>query len=463
MKKDGQNLQLHIPLILRDVVRNCWLVLLAGIIAASVVFAYGNLVYKSNYSCVVTFSISPKSSGSYVGFYSSLNTANEMAEVFKEVFSSDVLKRLIQEDLDDPSLAVNVTAAVEPETNILKVTATADTPVKAHQIMNSVLSNYGKVSDYLFGGVVLDAIRSPKVPTSPSNPFPMTLYVGLGSFAGMCAMMAAIVYLSLLRNTVKTLDGARFYMTESPIAVLIREKQRRVAGQKQKGLLITRAAISFRYTESMLQLAHKVRHKMRKNDRKVLLVTSVAENEGKSTVAANLAVALAKHGSRVALVDMDMRRPAIHKIFSEVGQGYDLDACIRQGLPQQLEDRSLLLFTLTEPCRNISQLLHDPAVEALLRQLRQQMDYVLLDTPPYMAVADTGMLLKFADASLMVLRQDWVPGPTLVAISRELMEQKAEYLGYVVNYYIDDGSLQTKRSYYDKYSRYGGYSREEQL
>lgn len=91
------------------------------------------------------------------------------------------------------------------------------------------------------------------------------------------------------------------------------------------------------------------------------------------------------------------------------------------------------------------------------------MDYVLLDTPPYMAVADTGMLLKFADASLMVLRQDWVPGPTLVAISRELMEQKAEYLGYVVNYYIDDGSLQTKRSYYDKYSRYGGYSREEQL
>ena len=146
MKKDGQTLQLHIPLILRDVIRNCWLVLLAGIIAASAIFAYGNLVHKSTYSCVVTFSISPKSSGSYVGFYSSLNTANEMAEVFKEVFSSDVLKRLIKEDLEDPSLAVNVTAAVEPETNILKVTTTADTPVKAHQIMNSVLENYGEVS-----------------------------------------------------------------------------------------------------------------------------------------------------------------------------------------------------------------------------------------------------------------------------------------------------------------------------
>ena len=98
-----------------------------------------------------------------------------------------------------------------------------------------------------------------------------------------------------------------------------------------------------------------------------------------------------------------------------------------------------------------------------VEQLRQQMDYVILDTPPYMAVADTGMLLKFADASLMVLRQDWVPGQTLDAVTQELTEQKAEYLGYVLNYYIDDGSLKTKRSYYDKYSRYGGDSREEQL
>jgi capsular exopolysaccharide synthesis family protein len=358
---------------------------------------------------------------------------------------------------------VNVTAAVEPETNILKVTTTADTPVKAHQIMNSVLENYGEVSSYLFGGVVLDAIRSPHVPTSPSNPFPMTMYVALGAFAAMCAMLAAIVYLSLQRGTVKTLDGAKAYMHESPVAVLIREKPRRVGGQRQKGLLITRTTISFRYTEAVLQLAHRIRHKMRKQAHKVLLITSVAENEGKSTVAANLAVALAKHGSRVALVDMDMRRPAIHKLFSEIGQGYDLQDCIYNGLPQELDSRALLLFTQAKPQGNVSQLLHDPAVGQLLEQLRQQMYYVILDTPPYMAVADTGMLLKFADASLMVLRQDWVPGQTLDAVTQELTEQKAEYLGYVLNYYIDDGSLKTKRSYYDKYSRYGGYSREEQL
>ena len=462
MKKPTKQLkQLHIPLLIRDVIRNIWLVVLAGIIAAVGVFAYGNLLHTPNYTSVVTFSISPKSSGSYVGFYSSLNTATEMAEVFKEVFASDVLKRLIQEDLQNPDLEVNVTAAVQSGTNILRVTTTADSPVEAHLVMESVLRNYGKVSGYLFGGVVLDAIRSPHVPTGPANPFNMKIMLLLGVCGAMCAMVGGIGLLSYHRQTVKTIGGAREIMAEAPLGVLVREKQRKKS--PVKGLLITRTATSFRYVEAILQITHKVRHKMLKSDSKVLLITSVAENEGKSTVAANLAIALARHGSRVALVDMDMRRPAIHKLFSELGEGHDLMQCLESGLPEHLHEHPLQLFTMTSGHKNVSQLLHDAAVERFLQSLREQVDFVILDTPPYMAVADTGMLLRFADASLMILRQDWVPGPVLNSISRELEESKPEYLGYVVNHYIDDGTGLTRHKYYDKYRRYGGYGREEQL
>lgn len=462
MKAKEQTGQLHIPLMIRDVIRNLWLVVMAGIIAAIGVFAYGNLLHTPQYTSEVTFAISPKSSASYVGFYSSLNTANEMAEVFKEVFSSDVLRRMIQEDLNDPTIAVSVTAQVQEGTNILSVTATSDTPAKAHAVMQSVLRNYGKVSDYLFGGVVLDAIRSPQVPTAPSNSLNMGLFLAAGAFVAMCLMVGGIAMLSYQRETVKTISGAREYMQEPPLGVLIREKQRGLGKNKLKGLLITRATVSFRYVEVMLQIAHKLRHKMRKNGKKTLLITSVAENEGKSTVAANLAIALAKHGSRVALVDMDMRRPAIHKLFSETMTGYDLMDCIHKGLPQGLETEKLSLFTMSTPCKNVSQLLHDPKVEQFLQQLREQMDFVILDTPPYMAVADTGMLLKFADSSLMVVRQDWVTGTVLQSIVQELEKNKAEYLGYVLNYYIDDGSSKAGHKYYDKYSRYGSYGREEQ-
>ena len=323
MKEKFSQGQLHIPLLIRDVARNFWLVIMAGIIATIGVFAYVHLMFTPEYTSEVTFSISPKSSGSYVGFYSSLNTANEMAEVFKEVFGSDVLKRLVKEDLQDQSIPVSVSAQVQEGTNILCVTATSDTPAKAHAVMQSVLENYAEVSSYLFGGVVLDAIRSPQVPTEPSNAMDMRIWMPVAAFMAMCAMVAGIGWLSYSRGTIKTLDGAKEYMEEAPVGVLIREKQKGLAKDRRKGLLITRATVSFRYVEVMLQIAHKIRHKMRKDGQKVLLITSVAENEGKSTVAANLALALSKHGSRVALVDLDMHQPAIHKLFSETMAGFD--------------------------------------------------------------------------------------------------------------------------------------------
>ena len=80
MEEKQQTGQLHIPLMIRDVIRNLWLVVMAGIIAAIGVFAYGNLLHTPQYTSEVTFAISPKSSASYVGFYYSLNTANEMAK-----------------------------------------------------------------------------------------------------------------------------------------------------------------------------------------------------------------------------------------------------------------------------------------------------------------------------------------------------------------------------------------------
>ena len=91
MNKKKRNYQLHWKLILRDLWRNAWLIILAGLIGAMTVFVYDGMVRTPEYTSTMTMAVSPRVNGSYVGFYSSLDTANEMAEVFQEVFSSDVL------------------------------------------------------------------------------------------------------------------------------------------------------------------------------------------------------------------------------------------------------------------------------------------------------------------------------------------------------------------------------------
>ena len=453
MEKKVQNIkQLHIPLILRDLWRNVWLIVLAAAIGCMGLFIYNARFHQPEYESTVTLAVSPRANGSYIGFYSSLRTANEMAEVFKEVFSSDVLKRIVREDLNDKSLAVNITATVEEGTNILRLSTKADTPIKAHQVMQSVLRNYPQVSTYMFGSVVLDTIKSPHVPTEPINSLNMSQLYCVAAILSMVVMAGAIAALSFGRATLKTLDGAKHYMGHPPLGVLIHEKSvqtRRKRGKK--GLLIWMSTVSFRYTEATLRIAHKLRHVMSTRSKKVLLITSVAENEGKSTLAANLAIAMAKHGSRVAVVDMDLRRPALHKLFSETDLCTSLQDAMDTGMPLK-KDQKLYVFTTEGFGGNAGVLLHDAKLEAFLRDLRKEMDYIILDSAPYTAVADTGMLLKYADGCIMSVRQDWVPHKVLRSISEELDQENADYLGYVLAYYVDNGITdKTQKSRYNYY------------
>ena len=448
--------EIHIPIILRDVLKNAWLAVLAAIVMCIGVFAYDNMAHQPAYTTEATFVVSPRSNGSYVGFYSSLSTANEMAGVFQEVFSSDVLKRLIKEDLQKPGLNFTVTASVAENTNILRVAVQANSPEDAHAVIQSVLRNYRRVSGYLFGGVVLDVLKKPQISAVPTNPFNMKKYMVLGVAVAVFLMVALIALLSFLRPTAKTLDCAKRRMEESPLSVLQKEKIFRLFRKhNKKPPLITDTATSFQYTESLLRLAHKVRHKMQKDGMKVLLVTSVAENEGKSTVSANLALALAKHGHKVAYVDMDLRKPAVHKIFERLPKE-ELMTCLQNGAPDSLDEpRRLHILSHSHPSSGTDKLLHSEALVKLLDTLRAKMDYVILDSSPYTATADTGILLQHADCSIMVLRQDWAPYRVCRDVAEDLRESKAKYLGYAINHYQDSGSAQAYNGYYGKYGYYG--------
>jgi capsular exopolysaccharide synthesis family protein len=228
------------------------------------------------------------------------------------------------------------------------------------------------------------------------------------------------------------------------LGVLIHEKS------KQPGLLINRTLVSFRFVEGVLHVAHKLRHRMAKEGKKTLLITSVAENEGKTTLSANLALAMAKHGSKVALVDLDLRRPAIHKFFSETKPYLNLVQVMSEGVIPYQED-NLYIFSLPQGMGDVGKFLHDAALGKFLRDLSESMDFVILDSAPYSAVADSGMLLKYADGCILCVRQDWVPGDVLQAVARELDEGAAEYMGYVLNDYLDDGSLRNSHKKYEQY------------
>jgi capsular exopolysaccharide synthesis family protein len=213
--------------------------------------------------------------------------------------------------------------------------------------------------------------------------------------------------------------------------------------------------------------------------RKALLLTSVTPGEGKTMVAANLAVALAQAGRKVLLVDADMRKPRLGKLFHtyEAGPGLEefglgqlkegasldgatrptdtLQTCLEKlarvydegpGLAQLLGGDASLdeathptaverlsLIPCPAPAAYPSELLESERLTALIASAKERYDFVLFDSPPLMAVTDAAILASRVDGVVLVIKSDATPRELLRQAMARLADVKATVVGGVLN------------------------------
>jgi capsular exopolysaccharide synthesis family protein len=141
---------------------------------------------------------------------------------------------------------------------------------------------------------------------------------------------------------------------------------------------------------------------------RTLLVTSASPREGKTTVACCIAVAMAQAGQRVALLDCDMRRPRLHRVFSKlVNEGLTnalIDPSRADKMAQQTTVPNLWVVPTGPLPPNPAELLHSEAFEKLLNALRDSFDRVVVDSPPIAPVTDAAILSTKVDGTLLVVR-----------------------------------------------------------
>lgn len=187
---------------------------------------------------------------------------------------------------------------------------------------------------------------------------------------------------------------------------------------------------------------------------RVLLVTSAVPNEGKSTVATNLARALALGGSKVVLVDADMRRGHIHEL---------LKAKPRPGLNEVLLHPDSLLSAIQNTdlpnfhflsrggtARHPGDLFLSAAFDHIVAELRQRYDYVLIDCSPVFAADDSATLAPKVDGTLFVVRSRFSQARMVKEALELLFQRQAKVLGLVLN--RSDASAKSYYSY--KYAEY---------
>lgn len=275
---------------------------------------------------------------------------------------------------------------------------------------------------------------------------------------GFGLALAAILFLEYLDDTIKTADDVEKRLRLIGLATI-----NLVASvtTRRDGLVSLRhprspAAEAFRMLRTNLQFS------MLRHPHGALLVTSANPGEGKSTTAANLAVAIAQRGKRVVLVDSDLRKPALHRIF-------DLHNSL--GMTSLLLDDSLTPDDALQPVEGVpglqvlasgplppnpAEVLDSAPMQALLEQLKARADLVIMDSPPLLVVADGAILAGQVDGTLLVFDS----GATHTRSAREAIDTLAKVgvkpIGAVVNR-LDPDRL---GGYYYAYSykyRYGDY------
>lgn len=184
-------------------------------------------------------------------------------------------------------------------------------------------------------------------------------------------------------------------------------------------------------------------------DMKTIVITSSTPGEGKSTTAANIAYSLHETGKEVILIDCDLRKPTVHKRFKLSNQK-GLTDLLRDDFDfsyiQKFEENLYILTSGTLP-PNPAEVLSSNKMRNFLEKLKNEFDYIIIDTPPVISVTDAQILSTMADGVILVISSGEADRQAAAKAKELLLNVKAKILGVVLNK-IDIDSNKGYRYYY---------------
>lgn len=472
MEKERENqLPFDITTIILDVLSNWWVILLGTLAGVMLVYMVANESYVPQYTTSATFAVSSKGDFNAA---SNLSSANTMAQTFQRILDSNVMKKILCEALGTEELPGEFSSEVISSTNLLVLTVTAASPREAIDLIHTIMDNYTQVSYYTTGGAVMDVLQYPSIPMTPDNPQNTRSQAKKVFVLVAAALCAFFGFLSYRRDTIKQEDDIEQKLDARNLGAIGFENKyktlKSLLRRKKKALLVSDPLAGFAFVENFKKLATKVDYRMSKKDGKVLVITSVSENEGKSTVAANLAISLAEQSKKVLLIDGDFRRPSQFLIFDKV-----VDP--KQEVGEVLKGNSDANITLSQSAvpglwllagkncyASSTELVSSNRMKQIIDVCRARMDYVIIDSPPTGLIGDAEVLAGYADAVMLVVKQNYIYSEDINDVLDSFRDHHSSVLGVVLNCVKSIPGTQTAvfQGKYGKYGKYGNYGKNRE-
>lgn len=446
---------------LRILHRNWIIVLALTVLGGAGAFGW-SLLQTPTYEANTQLYVSVRSDSAGVSELAQGTTFARQAVVsFVDVVDSAlVLDRVINDlDLDTTAqqLAQTVQASSPTDSVIISVKVTNTDAEKAASIANSIGTNFADVvvnrlekpEGDAASLVRVETIEPALVPVSPSSPR-IPLNVVLGVVLGLALGLGIAILRSVLDTRIHSLHDIEA-ATAAPVLGGIA-----LDPEAKKRPLIVHADPRNPRAESFRSLRTNLQFIDVDGETRSFVVSSAGPGEGKSTTTANLAIALAETGARVALVDGDLRLPRVADYMGLEGGVGLTDVLIGRAelvdVLQQWGTGKLFVLPSGRTPPNPSELLGSQAMQRTLEALASAFDYVLIDAPPLLLVTDAAVVSRFTSGVLMVAASGTTKKPQLTAAVEKLDAIGSRLFGVIVTMLPSRGP--------DSYS-YGSYSYAE--
>lgn len=454
-----------INLVLKRII---WIII-SLFVGLSTTFIYSKFILNPSYTASVKLYVIPNDSESSVNL-NELNYAQKVVTTYINFLNTNVFYKKIQ---DDTKLGYSINQ-IKNMTSVKSINSTEIFQISVTSLSGedsyALAESMERIAPLLINTIkpsakisVVDPVNFPSKPSGP-NIIKNTL---IGGMLGLAASVIIIFLIEIfdinIKNKEDLIANYQFpVLGEIPNFNSSKEsviyKKIPFILKRKKGLKIEDGInenTKFLFSEAFKSLRTNLRFALIKEGCKKIIISSPLPSDGKSTTSINLGITISQTGSKVLIIDCDLRKGKIHSYFNikyKPGLSDALSGLAElKDVVKKTSHENLDIITLGTISPNPSELLSSSKMEKLLNILENEYNYIIFDTPPVNVLSDSLSLVKYSDGLLIVIREGITSHPNLRYALDKFKLSQGNILGFILNNAsINQGKIS---NYY--YSHYG--------
>ncbi len=426
-----------------------WIIisLIIGLFAS---FMYSNFIIYPSYTASVQLYVIPNDTEASVSL-NELNYAQKVVTTYINFLNTNVFYEKIQEDtkLDYSinQLKDMTSIKIINNTEIFQISVTSNSAEDSYILAESMQRIAPELIRTIKPSAKISVVDPVKFPNKPSGPDIIKNTI-IGGMLGVVASVFVIFFVEILDTNIKNKEDliTKYQLPvlgEIPNLNLQKErdkKKRNPFMSKKKRLNVKNGAndnMKFIFSEAFKTLRTNLRFALIKEGCKKIIISSPLPSDGKSTTSINLGIAISQTGSKVLIIDCDLRKGKIHNYFNIKYKPGLTDALSGMAELKDVTKKTIYenldIIPLGTISPNPSELLASNQMEKILAILEKEYNYILFDTPPVNVLSDSLSLAKYSDGILMVVREGITSHPNLSNALDKFKLSQGNILGFILN------------------------------